>query len=144
MGAEATGYDEIDPSVTTEVVGYNHLEYSSEVTVLTTENEIVEALTDGQAGTVFVKETPFYATMGGQVGDKGVITVDGAEFVVEDTIKLLGGKVGHVGHMTKGMIRVGDQVTLHVDEEERSATCKNHRATHLLQIALKPVLGNHV
>ena len=144
MGADATVYDEIDSSVTTEFVGYDHLEYSSEVTVLTTENEIVEALTDGQAGTVFVKETPFYATMGGQVGDKGVITVDGAEFVVEDTIKLLGGKVGHVGHMTKGMIRVGDQVTLHVDEAERSATCKNHSATHLLQKALKTVLGNHV
>ena len=144
MGADATVYDEIDPSVTTEFVGYDHLEYSSEVTVLTTENEIVEALTDGQAGTVFVKETPFYATMGGQVGDKGVITVDGAEFVVEDTIKLLGGKVGHVGRMTKGMIRVGDQVTLHVDEAERSATCKNHSATHLLQKALKTVFGNHV
>ena len=144
MGADATVYDEIDSSVTTEFVGYDHLEYSSEVTVLTTENEIVEALTDGQAGTVFVKETPFYATMGGQVGDKGVITVDGAEFVVEDTIKLLGGKVGHVGRMTKGMIRVGDQVTLHVDEAERSATCKNHSATHLLQKALKTVLGNHV
>ena len=144
MGADATVYDEIDPSVTTEFVGYDHLEYSSEVTVLTTENVIVEALTDGQAGTVFVKETPFYATMGGQVGDKGVITVDGAEFVVEDTIKLLGGKVGHVGRMTKGMIRVGDQVTLHVDEAERSATCKNHSATHLLQKALKTVLGNHV
>ena len=144
MGADATVYDEIDPSVTTEFVGYDHLEYRSEVTVLTTENEIVEALTDGQAGTVFVKETPFYATMGGQVGDKGVITVDGAEFVVEDTIKLLGGKVGHVGRMTKGMIRVGDQVTLHVDEAERSATCKNHSATHLLQKALKTVLGNHV
>ena len=144
MGADATVYDEIDPSVTTEFVGYDHLECSSEVTVLTTENEIVEALTDGQAGTVVVKETPFYATMGGQVGDKGVITVDGAEFVVEDTIKLLGGKVGHVGRMTKGMIRVGDQVTLHVDEAERSATCKNHSATHLLQKALKTVLGNHV
>ena len=144
MGADATVYDEIDPSVTTEFVGYDHLEYRSEVTVLTTENEIVEALTDGQAGTVFVKETPFYATMGGQEGDEGVITVDGAEFVVEDTIKLLGGKVGHVGRMTKGMIRVGDQVTLHVDEAERSATCKNHSATHLLQKALKTVLGNHV
>ena len=144
MGADATVYDEIDPSVTTEFVGYDHLEYSSEVTVLTTENEIVEALTDGQTGTIFVKETPFYATMGGQVGDKGVITMDGAEFVVEDTIRLLGGKVGHVGHMTKGMIRVGDQVTLRVDEAERSATCKNHSATHLLQKALKTVLGNHV
>ncbi len=144
MGADATVYDEIDPSVTTEFVGYDHMEYTSEVTVLTTEHEIVEALTDGQAGTIFVKETPFYATMGGQAGDKGVITVDGAEFVVEDTIKLLGGKVGHVGRMTKGMIRTGDQVVLHVDEAGRLSTCKNHSATHLLQKALKEVLGSHV
>ena len=144
MGADATVYDKIDPSVTTEFVGYDHMEYTSEVTVLTTEHEIVEALTDGQAGTIFVKETPFYATMGGQEGDKGVITVDGAEFVVEDTIKLLGGKVGHVGRMTKGMIRTGDQVVLHVDEAGRLSTCKNHSATHLLQKALKEVLGSHV
>ena len=144
MGADATVYDEIDPSVTTEFVGYDHMEYTSEVTVLTTEHEIVEALTDGQAGTIFVKETPFYATMGGQAGDKGVITVDGAEFVVEDTIKLLGGKVGHVGRMTKGMIRTGDQVVLHLDEAGRLSTCKNHSATHLLQKALKEVLGSHV
>ena len=144
MGADATVYDKIDPSVTTEFVGYDHMEYTSEVTVLTTEHEIVEALTDGQAGTIFVKETPFYATMGGQEGDKGVITVDGAEFVVEDTIKLLGGKVGHVGRMTKGMIRTGDQVVLHVDEAGRLSTCKNHSATHLLQKALKEVLGSHM
>ena len=144
MGADATVYDQIDPSVTTEFTGYDRLTDESEVTVLTTESEIVSSLMEGQKGTIFVKETPFYATMGGQVGDKGVITVDGAEFVVEDTIKLLGGKVGHVGRMTKGMIRVGDQVTLHVDEAERSATCKNHSATHLLQKALKTVLGNHV
>ncbi|MCD8363839.1 MAG: alanine--tRNA ligase [Lachnospiraceae bacterium] len=144
MGADATVYDEIDASVTTEFVGYDRLTEQSKVTVLTTQSELVEALTDGERGTIFVEQTPFYATMGGQQGDKGVITVGDGEFMVEDTIKLLGGKYGHVGHMSKGMIKVGDVVTLRVDEAGRADTCKNHSATHLLQKALKMVLGNHV
>ena len=68
MGADATVYDQIDPSVTTEFTGYDRLTDESEVTVLTTEDEIVSSLMEGQKGTVFVKETPFYATMGGQEG----------------------------------------------------------------------------
>ena len=144
MGADATVYDEIDAAITTEFVGYDSLTVESKVTVLTTESEIVEAITAGEAATVFVEETPFYATMGGQEGDKGVITVGDAEFVVSETIKLRGGKVGHVGKLTKGMIKVGDVVTLSVCAEGRTATCKNHSATHLLQKALKTVLGNHV
>ena len=144
MGADATVYDEIDASVTTEFVGYDKLTSDSKVTVLTTETEIVEAITAGESATVFVEETPFYATMGGQEGDKGIITVGDAEFVVSETIKLRGGKVGHVGKLTKGMIKVGDVVTLSVCAEGRNATCKNHSATHLLQKALKTVLGNHV
>ncbi|MBR5583881.1 MAG: alanine--tRNA ligase, partial [Lachnospiraceae bacterium] len=144
MGADATVYDEIDASITTEFVGYDKLSVDSKVTVLTTESEIVEAITAGETATVFVEETTFYATMGGQEGDKGIITVGDAEFVVSETIKLRGGKVGHVGTLTKGMIKVGDVVTLSVCAEGRSATCKNHSATHLLQKALKTVLGNHV
>ena len=104
----------------------------------------MEALTDGQVGTVIVEETPFYATMGGQSGDNGIITCPDGEFQVEDTIKLLGGKVGHIGRMVKGMLKVGDKVTLKVNEENRSDTCKNHSATHLLQKALRSVLGTHV
>ena len=144
MGADATVYDDIDAAITTEFVGYDKLTAESKVTVLTTETEIVEAITAGEAATVFVEETPFYATMGGQEGDKGIITVGDAEFVVSETIKLRGGKVGHVGKLTKGMIKVGDVVTLSVCAEGRTATCKNHSATHLLQKALKTVLGNHV
>ena len=144
MGADATVYDEIDASITTEFVGYDKLTVDSKVTVLTTESEIVEAITAGETATVFVEETTFYATMGGQEGDKGIITVGDAEFVVSETIKLRGGKVGHVGTLTKGMIKVGDVVTLSVCAEGRNATCKNHSATHLLQKALKTVLGNHV
>ncbi len=144
MGADVTVYESIDPSVTTEFVGYDKLTADSEVTVLTTEMELVEALSDGEVGTVIVKETPFYATMGGQQGDKGVIRTANGEFAVEDTVKLLGGKVGHIGKVVSGMIKVGDTVTLSVDAELRGKTCKNHSATHLMQKALREVLGTHV
>ncbi len=144
MGADATVYDEIDPSITSEFVGYDRLIHESEITVLTNRAEVTEALSDGEQGTIFVKETPFYATMGGQEGDKGLIRVGESEFQVEDTIKLLGGKIGHVGRVTKGMFKVGDRVSLEVDTQGRADTCKNHSATHLLQKALKTVLGAHV
>ncbi len=144
MGADVTVYEAIDPAVTSEFVGYDRLEEQSEITVLTTDTELVQALADGDMGTVIVNRTPFYATMGGQEADTGIIRTDSAEFMVEDTVKLLGGKIGHVGRVTKGMFRVGDKVTLSVNEENRLATCKNHSATHLLQKALKMVLGGHV
>ena len=144
MGADATVYDEIDASVTTEFVGYEHLSFDSEITVLTTEEEIVTSLMEGQKGTVFVKETPFYATMGGQEGDTGVIETENGRFVVEDTIKLRGGKFGHVGHMESGMLSKGETASLKVNTSARRDTEKNHSATHLLQKALKTVLGTHV
>ena len=144
MGADATVYDEIDRNITTEFTGYDKLEATSKVTVLTTETEIVDSLMEGQKGTIFVEKTPFYATMGGQEGDTGVITTANGVFRVEDTIKLRGGKYGHVGVMESGMISGGEEVTLKVDEQERKDTCKNHSATHLLQKALKTVLGAHV
>ena len=144
MGADVTVYESIDPAVTTEFVGYDRLQHNSRVTVLTTETELVEALTDGQVGTIIVEETPFYATMGGQNADTGMITTADGSFEVKDTVKLLGGKVGHIGTVTRGMIKVGDTATLTVDASKRSDTCKNHSATHLLHKALREVLGSHV
>ena len=144
MGADVTVYQSIDAAITTEFVGYDNLVFDSEITVLTTEDEIVQALTDGQTGTILVKETPFYATMGGQQGDIGVIVTENAEFVVEDTIKLQGGKVGHVGKVVKGMFQNGETVTLKVNEQNRALTARNHSATHLLHKALRLVLGEHV
>ena len=144
MGADVTVYESIDPSITSKFVGYDRLTHEAKVTVLTTEDELVDALTDGQTGTIIVEETPFYATMGGQEADTGVITLPDARFEVKDTIKLLGGKIGHVGVVTKGMIKVGDTVTLSVDAAKRADICKNHSATHLLQKALRTVLGSHV
>lgn len=144
MGADATVYDQIDVSVTTEFTGYDRLEDTSKVTVLTTEDELVDALMEGQRGTIFVEKTPFYATMGGQEGDTGMIRTENGLFRVEDTIHLRGGKYGHVGVMESGMISANDLVTLQVDPAGRADICKNHSATHLLQKALKTVLGSHV
>ena len=144
MGADATVYEQIDPALTSEFVGYDKLVATSKVTALTTDKEVVEALTEGQAGTIIVPETPFYATMGGQKGDKGIIRTANGVFQVEDTEKLVGGKFGHIGQMVSGMISVDDEVELVVDETLRGNICKNHSATHLLQKALREVLGSHV
>ena len=144
MGADVTVYESIDPSITSTFVGYDRLSHESEVTVLTTETEIADALSDGEKGTIFVQETPFYATSGGQEADTGYIRTAEGEFRVEDTVKLLGGKIGHVGVMTKGMIKNGDKVTLEVDAKKRALSARNHSATHLLQKALRTVLGTHV
>ena len=84
MGADVTVYQSIDPSVTTEFIGYDRLTADSRVTVLTTEDELVQALTDGQKGTIIVEQTPFYGTMGGQQGDTGVISNENGAFKVED------------------------------------------------------------
>ena len=144
MGADVTVYESIAPSITSTFVGYENLAWKSPITVLTSDTEIVEALSDGQRGTVFAEETPFYATSGGQEADTGIIRTAEGEFKVEDTVKLLGGKIGHVGVVIKGMIKTGDQAELCVDAEKRALSARNHSATHLLQKALRTVLGTHV
>ena len=145
MGADVTVYQSIDTSITSKFVGYDKNRCDSKITVLTTDTDVVEALTDGQEGTILTEETPFYATSGGQVADTGVIrNADGGVFEVKDTIKLQGGRIGHVGKVVSGMFYVGDAVTLEINEEQRAATARNHSATHLLQKALRTVLGTHV
>ncbi|MCI8662828.1 MAG: alanine--tRNA ligase [Hungatella sp.] len=144
MGADVTVYQSIPAAVTSRFVGYDRLVHDSVISVLTTETEIVEALTDGETGTIIVDETPFYGTMGGQQADVGRIFCENGCFEVEDTIHLQGGKIGHVGRMTEGMLKTGDKVTLKVCEANRLSTGKNHSATHLLQKALRTVLGDHV
>ena len=144
MGADATVYDELPVELTTEFDGYDHLTDPSVITAIAGTSQVTEALTDGERGTVIVDKTPFYGTMGGQVGDHGKIIGADGEFEVEDTIHLRGGKIGHVGRVVKGMLKTGDKVTLTVDEALRRATARNHSATHLCQKALKEVLGAHV
>ena len=144
MGADATIYEEIDQSITSTFVGYDKLKLENKVTLLTNETEIVDSLMEGEVGTLFVNETPFYATKGGQCADIGVIKCSHGEFVVKDAINLAGGKIGHIGQVVSGIITKGDMASLEVDAINRAKTCKNHSATHLLQKALRVVLGTHV
>jgi len=144
MGADDTVYQLIDPRLTTAFLGYDTLQAEGKITALATETALQDAITDGETGTIVTDASPFYATMGGQQGDIGIITGPSGEFKVEDTIRLQGEKIGHVGRMVSGMFRIGDTVTLKVDEENRISTCRNHSCTHLLQKALRTVLGNHV
>ena len=144
MGADVTVYQSIDPAVESRFVGYDRLRHDSKVTVLTTSDAIVDELSEGMEGTVLVEETPFYATMGGQAADTGVICTEHGRFLVEDTIKLQGTKIGHVGKMVSGSLRTGENVTLEVEESRRNLTANNHSATHLMQKALRMVLGSHV
>ncbi len=143
-GKDATVYDELDAELATEFAGYGNLVCDAKVTALTSEEEIVDALSDGEKGTVIVDKTTFYGTMGGQEGDIGVIKTADGEFVVETTIHLAGTKIGHVGYVRHGMIKVGDTVSMEVDKENRNLSARNHSATHLLQAALRQVLGTHV
>ena len=144
MGADVTVYQSLDPALTTVFTGYDSLKTEGKIMALTTDTEVVEALTDGQEGTIVTDKSPFYATMGGQNADVGVIFTDDAEFVVEDTIKLPGDKIGHIGHVTKGMFTMSDVVEMEVDAKNRENTAKNHSCTHLLHKALREILGNHV
>lgn len=158
MGASSTVYEEMDPSISSQFVGYSGIQASSSITAIAilpdedsqeqdVEEAVVEALSDGQYGAIITKETPFYGTMGGQIGDTGTIVLSGKEkavFEVKTTEHALGGKIVHIGKVVSGMFKVGDTVTLCVDEKRRKAICRNHSATHLLQKALRDVLGTHV
>lgn len=152
MGADATVYEQIDPAINSEFIGYDKTEAEGKIVALVSvsseedgeESAVSEALTDGMSGAVITDVTPFYATKGGQVGDVGVITLGDAVFEVKETIPVAGSKIAHIGRVVKGMFKVGDKVVLKVDGENRMATCRNHSATHLLQKALREVLGTHV
>ena len=150
-GKEATVYDQMDASMCSEFDGYDKLTEDSEIIALAAlhedgeePDEVAEAVTDGMRAAIITKETPFYATMGGQIGDIGVITSGKNTFKVEKTEHVSGSKIAHIGVVESGMFKVGDVVTLSVDARNRRDTCRNHSATHLMQKALRVVLGTHV
>ena len=149
MGAEATVFDTIDPALTTEFCGYDWLSCDAGISVLTKKQAdgseaLSDTLLEGEAGTVITDKSPFYGTMGGQEGDTGLIKAPQGTFRVTETVHLRGDKLGHKGIVESGELHLGDAATLTVDYESRQNTCKNHSATHLLQKALKNVLGDHV
>ncbi|MCB2306123.1 alanine--tRNA ligase [Clostridium estertheticum] len=124
--------------------GYDKTELFSKVKVLISEGEIVTELSKGSKGIIVTEVTPFYAEMGGQIGDKGIIFNDNFKAEVYDCKKNISGKIVHLVKMIDGTLLAGDLVTLRVNEDRRNEICRNHSATHLLQEALKKVLGDHV
>lgn len=137
-------FKELDVSVTSTFAGYDALTTESEIKVIATEDKLVDKLTQGQEGTVIVPVTTFYATMGGQKGDKGQIKTENGVFAVTDTVKLPGGRIGHIGSVVSGSIMAGEKASMEVDAASHANTCRNHSATHLLQAALQEVLGDQV
>ncbi len=144
MGADATVYEQLPSDLSTQFSGYETLTDHSVITALTTEESVVQTLAEGDIGTIIVEKTPFYAAKGGQEADHGVITTADAVFEVKDVISLANNVTGHVGIVTKGQFVLGDPVTLQVQNDLRDLTARNHSATHLLQAALRQVLGDHV
>ena len=128
----------------TEFVGYDQDVCEAKVLAIVVENELHDAIVAGAEATIVLDQTTMYAEMGGQVGDHGVITAEGLSFQVKDVQKNKGGKYLHVGVLSSGELKVGDTVTVSIDTERRKAIRRAHSATHLLNAALKKVLGDHV
>lgn len=145
MGADETVYHKLDVDMVTEFAGYDVKEVTdAKVLAIVAENEVSDSAVAGNEVSVFIDRTPFYAESGGQVGDKGIIETETGKVEVTDCIKVVGGKIAHIGKVVSGSISKGDTVKAAIDYSYRMATSRNHSATHLLQKALRTVLGTHV
>ena len=138
-------FDSLSEDVKSEFVGYTNISCDGSVVAIASGDALADEIAAGAEGSIITDKTPFYGTMGGQVGDIGVIEGEGgSRFEVLETIHVAGGRTAHVGKVLSGSFKVGSKVSLKVDAENRAKTCRNHSATHLLQKALREVLGDHV
>lgn len=144
LSTDTALYDELDENLVSEFTGYDTLQAESSVAAIASDGKWQDVLSEGQEGTIITVKTPFYATMGGQKGDFGVIKTADGTFEVIDTVKVPGGRIGHIGKVVSGTIKKDAKADLSVSSLNRGNTCKNHTATHLLQEALREVLGDHV
>ena len=145
LGGDDNGvYDSLDEAIVSEFIGYDTLSTDEKILAIVSGSEIVNEIAKDAEAVIITAKTPFYATMGGQQGDIGIIKTSGGVFEVSDTVKLPGNRIGHVGKLTEGSIKCGEAATLSVCEINRAKTCRNHSATHLLQSALQEVLGEGV
>lgn len=144
MGSDDSILNKISKDINTEFIGYNKLEGEGIVKALTKEEDFVSVLGEGEEGTIVTDITPFYAEMGGQVGDAGIILGENFEAHVIDCKKNINGKIIHFIKVLKGKVLIDQKVTLKVDRERRNSIAKNHTATHMLHEALKDIVGDHV
>ena len=134
----------IQQLIANRFVGYETLRTETKVTAIIKDNDMADSVAEGEEAYVVLETVPFYAESGGQVGDVGTVTCEDASFAVRETVKSAGGVIILVGAQTRGVLAVGDAVVASVDESSRHATMRNHTAAHLLQAALRRVLGTHV
>lgn len=145
MGAAETVYNELPVELETAFAGYDVYDVANVKIVALVANEAVaETAQAGDAVAVFLDRTPFYAESGGQVGDQGVIKTETGVVKVTNCVKVVGGKIAHMGEVTEGLVQVGEMACASIDVELRMASSRNHSATHLLHKALRTVLGTHV
>ena len=144
MGAEETVFHQLPAEMATEFVGYDNDVYEGKVLALVSANAVVDKVSEGDEVAVIVDKTPFYAEMGGQVGDKGTIENDGCKIEIDDCTKFGGNKFIHTGKVISGELKTGDTVKLAIDTKRRKAIARNHTATHILQAVLRDNLGSHV
>ena len=145
MGADENVYNQLDVNMETKFAGYDVKQLTdAKVIALITNDAVAENASAGDSVCVFLDNTPFYAESGGQVGDNGVIKTETGMVEITDCIKVVGGKIAHIGTVKEGSISVGDTACAEIDMTLRMATSRNHSATHLLQKALRTVLGTHV
>lgn len=137
-------YDEIDASIVSEFIGYDTLSADDKILAIVSGSELKNEIAGGDEAVIITGKTPFYATMGGQLGDIGTIRTENGSFEVTEAVKLPSDRIGHVGKVTEGTIACGDDCSLSVCSDNRVKTCRNHSATHLLQSALQEVLSDNV
>ena len=137
-------YDEIDASIVSEFIGYDTLSADDKILAIVSGSELKNEIAGGDEAVIITGKTPFYATMGGQLGDIGTIRTKNGSFNVTEAVKLPSDRIGHVGKVTEGTIACGDDCSLSVCSDNRAKTCRNHSATHLLQSALQEVLSDNV
>ena len=144
MGADETVFHKIDRSYHTEFVGYECLSCVSTIDYIATDDELINTAATGDEVYIITEKTPFYAESGGQVGDIGTIATETGKLTVTDTQKVVAGKISHTAIVTEGEIAVGQAARLEVDKANRMSVTRNHSCAHLLQAALREVLGDHV
>ena len=144
MGADVTIFNSLPSDMKSDFVGYDRLVERGKILALVSDNKIVDKIDEGSEAVIITDKTPFYPLMGGQVGDIGTISISDSKFEVYDTIKILNTKIGHIGKVVSGSFSKDAIVDMAVDEHNRHLTAINHTSTHLLQAALRQVLGKHV